>query len=151
MDRAIYASKSSSRRTLSIRFGNIPVYCRQYVIDTVAAFDMDCTGYLKEADLVKLLEALQIPQEILIVQVFIDNYPKSVSSKVFGYLAIFQKSLLIFILSLSIFTVFQGPVEMFDVKYCSETIFKAINNWFIDGVEHYVSYLFPYTSSFMLF
>jgi hypothetical protein len=58
MDRAVYASKSSSRRTLSIRFGNIPVYFRQYVIDTVAAFDMDCTGYLKEDDISLLLETL---------------------------------------------------------------------------------------------
>lgn len=82
MDRAVYATKSSSRRTLSIRFGNIPVYFRQYVIDTVAAFDMDCSGYLKEQDLVKLLETLQVPQDTLNYQYFVDNYPKSTSTKV---------------------------------------------------------------------
>jgi hypothetical protein len=82
MDRAVYASKSSSRRTLSIRFGNIPVYFRQYVIDTLAAFDMDCAGYLKEGDVSKLLETLQIPSDVLNVQQFVDTYPKSFSHKV---------------------------------------------------------------------
>lgn len=82
MDRAVYASKSSSRRTLSIRFGNIPVYFRQYVVDTVAAFDMDCTGCLKEDDISLLLETLHIPRDVLSVQQFIDNYPKAISHKV---------------------------------------------------------------------
>lgn len=70
IDRVKYALASSSRRTTSAKFSRIPLYFRQYVYDTVAAFDLDCAGTLTNEDLTKLLELLQVPSAILQSQSF---------------------------------------------------------------------------------
>lgn len=31
----------------------------------------------------------------------------------------------------------QSPTVIFDLKFCSEMIFQAINSWFGDGLEHF--------------
>lgn len=51
----------SVRKGSVFQYPNIPIFFRQYLMDTLTAFDLDCNGYLTEKELQTLLEVINIP------------------------------------------------------------------------------------------
>eukprot|EP00981_Chlorochromonas_danica_P000713 scaffold156_cov173-Ochromonas_danica.AAC.1 len=55
-------AEESLRKGSIFQYPNIPIFFRQYLMDTLTAFDLDCNGYLTEKEILSLLEVINIPE-----------------------------------------------------------------------------------------
>lgn len=72
-------AEASIRKGSVYQYPNIPIFFRQYLIDTLTAFDLDCNGYLTEKELATLLEVLNVPE--LTMRNFMEEGIDSISPK----------------------------------------------------------------------
>ncbi|RYY84506.1 hypothetical protein EON63_09110 [archaeon] len=75
----------STRKGSVYQYPNIPIYFRQYLLDTLTAFDLDCNGYLTIKEIEALLAVINMPH-LTVSHFFEEEVSVHVCVCVFAYM-----------------------------------------------------------------